>query len=69
MSYPGAHAVISAAGAKVLDSFFKPKEFDFNVTSEVMPGVERSFKSFSAAALRDHYSSHPRRPAFAPPLF
>jgi PAP2 superfamily len=49
-SYPGAHAVISAAGASVLNSFFKPKEFDFNVTSEVMPGVERSFKSFSAAA-------------------
>src|SRR6202030_1706380 len=38
-SYPGAHAVISAAGAAVLDSFFKPKRFDFSVTSEVMPGV------------------------------
>jgi hypothetical protein len=50
-SYPGAHAVISAAGAKVLDSFFKRNgKFDFSVTSEVMPGVERSFKSFSAAA-------------------
>jgi hypothetical protein len=49
-SYPGAHAVISAAGATVLDSFFKRKRFDFNVTSEVMPGVERSFESFSAAA-------------------
>ena len=49
-SYPGAHAVISAAGAEVLDSFFKPKRFDFSVTSEVMPNVERSFKSFSAAA-------------------
>jgi len=49
-SYPGAHAVISAAGASVLDSFFKRKRFDFNVTSEVMPGVQRSFKSFSAAA-------------------
>jgi PAP2 superfamily len=49
-SYPGAHAVISAAGAEVLDSFFKPKRFDFSVTSEVMPGVERSFKGFSEAA-------------------
>jgi hypothetical protein len=49
-SYPGAHAVISAAAASVLDSFFKPKKFDFSVTSEVMPGVERSFKNFSAAA-------------------
>jgi membrane-associated phospholipid phosphatase len=49
-SYPGAHAVISAAGATVLVSFFKRNGFDFNVTSEVMPGVERSFESFSAAA-------------------
>ena len=48
--YPGAHAVISAAGATVLDSVFKRREFDFKVTSEVMPGVERSFESFSAAA-------------------
>jgi PAP2 superfamily len=48
-SYPGAHAVISAGAAFVLDSFFGRREFDFNVTSEVMPGVERSFKSFEAA--------------------
>ena len=48
-SYPGAHAVISAAAERVLVSFFKRNRFDFNVTSEVMPGVERSFKSFSAA--------------------
>jgi PAP2 superfamily len=49
-SYPGAHAVISAAGARVLVFFFKRNAFDFNVASEVMPGVERSFESFSAAA-------------------
>jgi hypothetical protein len=49
-SYPGAHAVISAAGLSVLDSFFKRKEFDFNVISEVMPGAQRSFDSFAAAA-------------------
>jgi len=49
-SYPGAHAVISAAGAAVLRSFFKRDHFDFNVTSEVLPGVERSFTGFSAAA-------------------
>src|SRR6201989_3442984 len=49
-SYPGAHAVISAAGARVLAFFFKRNAFDFNVASEVMPGVERSFESFSAAA-------------------
>lgn len=49
-SYPGAHAVISASGAEVLISFFDRDRFEFNVTSEVLPGVERSFTSFSAAA-------------------
>jgi PAP2 superfamily len=49
-SYPGAHAVISAAGAEVLTSFFERDRFAFNVTSEVLPGVERSFTSFSSAA-------------------
>jgi PAP2 superfamily protein len=49
-SYPGAHGVISAAGAEVLISFFEGDHFEFNVTSEVLPGVERSFTSFSAAA-------------------
>jgi PAP2 superfamily len=49
-SYPGAHAVISAAGAEVLTSFFERDRFEFNVTSEVLPGVERSFTNFSSAA-------------------
>jgi hypothetical protein len=49
-SYPGAHAVISAAGAEVLSSFFEMDHFEFNVTSEVLPGVQRSFASFSAAS-------------------
>ena len=49
-SYPGAHAVISAAGAEVLISFFGSDHFKFSVTSEVLPGVERSFTNFSAAA-------------------
>jgi hypothetical protein len=49
-SYPGAHAVLSAAGARVLIAFFKRDHFDFSVTSEVLPGVERSFTRFSAAA-------------------
>jgi hypothetical protein len=48
-SYPGAHAVISASGAQLLKSFFGRDRFSFKVTSEVMPGVERSFTSFSAA--------------------
>jgi membrane-associated phospholipid phosphatase len=49
-SYPGAHAVISAAGAEVLISFFHTDHLEFSVTSEVMPGVKRSFTSFPAAA-------------------
>jgi hypothetical protein len=48
-AYPGAHAVISASGASVLISFFRKNHFDFTVTSEVLPGVDRSFTSFSAA--------------------
>jgi membrane-associated phospholipid phosphatase len=48
-SYPGAHAVISAAGADILIAFFGRDQFDFEVTSEVMAGVERSFTTFSAA--------------------
>ncbi|HYK91786.1 MAG TPA: vanadium-dependent haloperoxidase, partial [Acidobacteriota bacterium] len=49
-SYPGAHAVISAAAAEVLVFFFERDHFEFNVTSEVLPGAERSFTSLSAAA-------------------
>ena len=49
-SYPGAHAVISAAGAELLVSFFERDRFEFNVTSEVLPGIERPFTSFSSAA-------------------
>jgi hypothetical protein len=48
-SYPGAHAVISAAANLVLNSFFRHGRFDFVVTSEVMPGTTRSFDSFSDA--------------------
>ena len=48
-SYPGAHAVISAAGASVLISFFDSDHFDLTVTSEVLEGVTRSFTSLSAA--------------------
>jgi hypothetical protein len=48
-AYPGAHAVISAGGAAVLISFFGRDRFDFAVTSEVMPGVQRSFTRLSGA--------------------
>ncbi|MFZ1881218.1 MAG: vanadium-dependent haloperoxidase [Gaiellaceae bacterium] len=49
-SYPGAHAVVSAAGADVLASFFRDDNDNLAVSSEALPGVERSFTSFSAAA-------------------
>ena len=49
-SYPGAHAVISAAAAAVLTDVLGAEPFKFSVTSEVMPGAERSFQSFAAAA-------------------
>jgi membrane-associated phospholipid phosphatase len=48
-AYPGAHAVVSGAGATVLQGVFRDRR-EFNVTSEVLPGVERSFSSFEAAA-------------------
>ncbi|HWX22614.1 MAG TPA: vanadium-dependent haloperoxidase [Candidatus Binatia bacterium] len=49
-SYPGAHAVISGGAAAVLGSFFKGHRFNFAVTSEVLPGVERPFDDFRDAA-------------------
>ena len=49
-SYPGAHAVISAAAAAVLTHVLGTEPAAFSVTSEVMPGTERSFESFSAVA-------------------
>jgi len=49
-SYPGAHAVISAGAAAVLISVLEKDELDFDVTSEVMPGVARPFDRLSAAA-------------------
>jgi hypothetical protein len=49
-SYPGAHAVISAAAARILGTFFGGDSFAFTAQSTALPGVERSFTSFSAAA-------------------
>ncbi len=46
-SYPGAHAAISSGGAFVLSAFFGNKPFNLSVTSEVLPGVVRSFDSFA----------------------
>jgi len=63
-SYPGAHAVISASAAEVLISFLERDHADFNVTSEVLPGVERSFTSISAAAEEATLSRNLRRTTF-----
>src|SRR5215469_3991828 len=47
-SYPGAHSATSSAAATVLEFYFGDR-FSFDVTSEVLPGVTRHFRSFSAA--------------------
>jgi hypothetical protein len=49
-SYPGAHSVISEAGATVLSAFFGNRD-DITVSSEVLPGVVRNFDSYQGAAL------------------
>jgi PAP2 superfamily protein len=48
-SYPGAHGTIAAAGADVLAALYG-NDFAFDLTSTALPGVERSFTSFSEAA-------------------
>jgi hypothetical protein len=48
-SCPGAHAAISAAAQTVLVALMDSDVFRLDVTSEVLPGVERHFESFSAA--------------------
>jgi len=48
-SYPGAHSVISSAGATVLSAFFGNHD-DIAVTSEVLPGVVRHFDSYRDVA-------------------
>ena len=46
--YPSGHSGVSSAAATVLASFFGP-DAQFTVTSNGLPGVNRSFTSFSAA--------------------
>jgi membrane-associated phospholipid phosphatase len=48
-SYPGAHSAVSAAAATVLASFFGDRD-RLTVTSEVVPGATRTFRSYRAAA-------------------
>lgn len=49
-SYSGAHSADSWASAEVLINFFATNNFSFTVTSEVLPGVTRSFTTFTDAA-------------------
>jgi membrane-associated phospholipid phosphatase len=48
-AYPSAHAVISGAGAAVLASFFRNQD-QISLTSDVLPGVVRTFASYSDVA-------------------
>jgi hypothetical protein len=48
-SYPGAHSTISSAGATVLSAFFGNQD-QIQVTSDVLPGVVRSFASYNDVA-------------------
>jgi hypothetical protein len=48
-SYPGAHGTVSAAAADVLAAFYG-NDFALTAGSTALPGVQRSFTSFSEAA-------------------
>jgi membrane-associated phospholipid phosphatase len=48
-SYPGAHSTISSTGATVLSAFFG-NQGQIRVTSDVLPGVVRTFTSYSNVA-------------------
>ena len=48
-SYPGAHSTISSAGATVLSAFFGNQD-QIRVTSDVLPGVVRTFTSYNDVA-------------------
>src|SRR6266403_1245501 len=49
-SYAGAHAEISQSAATTLHDFFGTDLLDFSLTNPSLPGVVRSFQSFSQAA-------------------
>jgi hypothetical protein len=49
-SYTSGHSSFSGAAAAVLKEFFATDEFKFTSTSDGLPGVRRSFVSFSDAA-------------------
>jgi len=49
-SYVGAHAEISQSAATTLRDFFGTDRLDFSLTNPTLPGIVRSFQSFSQAA-------------------
>ena len=49
-SYTSGHSTFSAASAKILELFFGTDAIPFTTTSDGLPGVTRSFTSFSQAA-------------------
>jgi membrane-associated phospholipid phosphatase len=49
-SYPSLHSTVSTAAATVLASFFGTDAVPFSLSWEGLPGVTRSYDSFSAAA-------------------
>ena len=48
--YPSGHSVFSGAAAEVLAAFFGSDECVYDVTSDAVPGVVRTFRRFSDAA-------------------
>ena len=49
-SYVGAHAEISQSAATILGDFFGTERLDFSLTNPTLPGIVRTFQSFSQAA-------------------
>lgn len=49
-SYTSGHSTFSASSARLLELFFGSDHFSFDTTSDGLPGVTRSFTSFSQAA-------------------
>jgi len=49
-SYTSGHSTFSGSSSKILELFFGSDAFSFTTTSDGLPGVQRSFTSFSQAA-------------------
>jgi hypothetical protein len=49
-SYTSGHSTFSASSAKILELYFGTDAMSFSTTSDGLPGVQRSFSSFSQAA-------------------